>query len=148
MPADAPVITVTGRNAVMPIIDFLRNLVPEFTDGGKQPEPPKSGLVALPVTRRYGIMPPGHGKTTPKNGEQRKTWENTTGERADCGDKLSSLARAAAGRDCAAHPRQRSRQALRLARGFPRYRLRRRRARDRRHCRPVRLRQDHTAALH
>ena len=40
------------------------------------------------------------------------------------------------------------RQALRHARGVPQHRLRGRRARDRRDRRPVRLRQDHAAALH
>ena len=53
-----------------------------------------------------------------------------------------------AGQRRRAHPRARPRQALRRARGLPQHRSRRRRARDRRDCRPVRLRQDHAAALH
>jgi len=39
--------------------DFLRNLVPEFANGGKQWNRRNAAIVALPVTERYGIMSPG-----------------------------------------------------------------------------------------
>ena len=83
-------------------------------------------------------------KTSTPNQRHRPPSDKST----DGGIRHSPDPRSTRSRRRAAHSRPRTGQALRHARSVPQHRLRCRRTRDRRHRRPVRLRQDHAAALH